>query len=95
MTPPEAKSASYASSCAASNGAKKSTGFSVPSGWTCSRTIDSPRFAGGELPGAGVERRAAVAGAEQDRARAVGGEPGARLPDAGAVAGGDRRPSAP
>ena len=47
----------------ASNGAKKSTAFSAPSGCTASRTIDSPRFAGGELPGVGCRRRAAVAGA--------------------------------
>ncbi len=52
--PPEAKSASKLSSDAASNGAKKSTGWSVPSGCTCSRTTDSPRFAGGVFPGVGV-----------------------------------------
>ena len=54
------------SSFAASKGAKKSTAFSEPSGWTCRRTTDSPRFAGGVLPGVGSRRRAAVAGAEQD-----------------------------
>ena len=82
---PEAKSASHVSSCAASNGAKKSVGFSEPSACTCSRTIDSPSVRRRCGPGRGRRGRAAVAGAQQDRARAVGGEPGARLPDAGAV----------
>src|ERR1700686_670560 len=54
VTPPEAKSASHVSSDAASKGAKKSVAFSVPSACTRRRTTDSPRFAGGVLPGVGV-----------------------------------------
>ena len=38
----------------ASKGAKKSTGSSVPSGWTSRCTTDSPNVAGGSSPGVGV-----------------------------------------
>ena len=73
------------SSDSASNGAKKSVAFSEPSACTA-----QPHDRLAEVRRRGVARRrrrgrAAVAGAEQERPRAVGGQPGARLPDAGAV----------